>query len=62
MEDIVRIKLLFVAGLAVMSGMVTLLAYVIARLGDAVRTRAGRARPTTATRRVVKNIPVRGTR
>jgi hypothetical protein len=62
MEDIVQLKLLFVAALLVMSGIVTLLAYAIARLGEWFRARAGRARRPTVTRRPVKSIPVRGTR
>ncbi len=62
MEDIVQIKLLFVAALLVMSGIVALLAYAVARLGEWLRARAGRARRPAVTRRPVKNIPVRGTR
>ena len=62
MEDIVHVKLLFVAAVLVMSGIVTLLAYAIARLGDWLRARAGRARRSTGTRRPVKQIPARGTR
>lgn len=62
MEDIVQIRLLFVAGLLVMSVMAGLLAYAGARAGDWLRARAGRARPAGVTRRTVKNVPVRGTR
>lgn len=62
MEDIVHIRLLFVAGLVVMSGVVTLLAYALARLGDRLRARIERARPSTVTRATVKEIAVRGTR
>lgn len=62
MEDIVQIRLLFVAGLLVMSGVVVLLAYAGARVGDWVRGRMELARPTAVRRRPVKNIPVRGTR
>jgi hypothetical protein len=60
MEDIVQIRLLFVAALLVMAGVLTLLAYAIERLGERLRT--GRARASRIGRRTVKHIPVRGTR
>jgi hypothetical protein len=60
MEDIVHIRLLFVAGLLVMAGVLTLLAYTIERIGERVRT--GRARSSSAARRTVKRIPVGETR
>lgn len=58
MEDIVQIRLLFVAGLLVLSGMALILAYVTARLGEWGRVRVGRE----GSRPVIKDIPVRGTR
>ena len=58
MEDIVQIRLLFVAGLLVLSGMALILAYAIARLGEWDRGRVGHARSRPA----IKDIPVRGTR
>jgi hypothetical protein len=58
MEDIVLMKLLFLAGLLVLSGMALIFAYVIARLGEWGRVRVGRAR----SRPTIKDIPVRGTR
>ena len=60
MEDIVQIRLLFVAALLVMAGVLTLLAYAIERLGERLRT--GRARASSTARRTVKHIPVRGAR
>ena len=57
MEDIVLMKLLFLAGLLVLSGMALIFAYVIARLGELGRLRVGRARSRPA----IKDIPVRGT-
>lgn len=62
MEDIVQIRLLFVAGLLVMAGVMVLLAYAIAGAGDWLRACAGRARPAGVTRRTVKSVPARGTR
>jgi hypothetical protein len=58
MEDIVTMKLLFLAGLLVLSGMALIFAYVIARLGEWGRGRVGRA----WSRPAIKDIPVRGTR
>jgi hypothetical protein len=60
MEDIVQIRLLFVAGLLVMAGVLALLAYTIERLGE--RIRIGRVRSSSDARRTVKRIPVGGTR
>ena len=60
MEDIVQIRLLFVAGLLVMAGMLTLLAYTIERLEE--RLRIGRVRSPSAARRPARRIPVGGTR
>ena len=62
MEDIVHIRLLFVAGLLVMSAGMALLAFATARLGDWLQGRAGRTRPYMAARHTVKDIPMRGTR
>ena len=62
MEDIVQIRLLFVVGALVTFGVVVPLAYAIARLTDWLRARAGRARPATVARRIVKEMPARGTR
>jgi hypothetical protein len=62
MEDIVQIRLLFVAGVLVMFGVVAPLAYAVAHLVDWVRARAGRARPATRARRTVNEMPARGTR
>lgn len=58
MEDIVLMKVLFLAGLLVLSGIALGLAYVIARLGEWGRVRVGRVR----SRPTIKDIPVRGTR
>lgn len=58
MEDIVMMKLLFLVGLLVLSGMALIFAYVIARLGEWERVRVDRARSRPA----IKDIPVRGTR
>ncbi|HEY7434994.1 MAG TPA: hypothetical protein VIE41_07630 [Methylomirabilota bacterium] len=58
MEDIVLIRLLFVAGLFGLSGTALVSAYVIARLGRRGRARVGRAVP----RQIMTGIPVRGTR
>lgn len=49
MEDIVLMKVLFVTGLLVLSGMALIFAYVIARLGEWGRVRAAacdRGRPS----------------
>ncbi|HEX9747803.1 MAG TPA: hypothetical protein VGB86_05290 [Methylomirabilota bacterium] len=62
MEDIVHIRLLFVAGLLVMSGVMALLALATLRLGDWLRARAGRTRPAMGARQTAKDIPMRGTR
>ena len=62
MEDIVHIRLLFVAGLLVMSVGMALLAFAPARLGDRLRARAGRPRPAMGARQTAKDIPMRGTR
>jgi len=62
MEDIVHIRLLFVAGLLVMSAGMALLAFATARLGDWLRARAGRTRPAMGARQTAKDIPMRGTR
>jgi hypothetical protein len=58
MEDIVHLRLLFVAGLLVMSGVMAMLAVAIAWLGDWLRARSAGVRP----RYRVKDIPVGGTR
>jgi archaellum component FlaG (FlaF/FlaG flagellin family) len=62
MEDIVQIRLLFVAGLLVMAGVMALLASATVRLGEWLRARAGRTRPPMMARQSGKNIPARGTR
>lgn len=62
MEDIVQIRLLFVVGLLVMAGVMALLASATVRLGDWLRVRAARTRPSMGARQTVKNIPMRGTR
>jgi hypothetical protein len=62
MEDIVQIRLLFVVGLLVMSGVMALLAFAAVRLGDWLRARAGRPRASVDARPTGKNIPMRGTR
>jgi hypothetical protein len=59
MEDIVYMRLLFVAGLLVMSGVMALLALAITWLGEWVRPRSARIHPV---RPRVKDIPVGGTR
>lgn len=59
MEDIVFMRLLFVAGLLLMSGVMALLALATTWLGDRVRARAARVQPA---RPRVKRIPVGGTR
>jgi len=59
MEDIVYMRLLFVAGLLVMSGVMATLALAIAQLGDWVRARSVRVRPA---RHRVEDIPVGGPR
>jgi hypothetical protein len=62
MEDIVHIRLLFVAGLLGMAGVMALLASAAARFGEWLRARAGRARPSVVIRQTGKDIPMRGTR
>ena len=62
MEDIVQIRIVFVAGLLVMSGVLAVLASATVRLGEWLRARAGRARPAMGARQAVKDIPMRGTR
>jgi hypothetical protein len=62
MEDIVQIKLLFVAGVLGMAGVMALLATAVVRLGEWLRARAGRPRPSVVVRQTGKNIPARGTR
>lgn len=62
MEDIVQIRIVFVVGLLVMSGVLALLASATVRLGDWVRAPAGRTRPYMGARHTVKDIPMRGTR
>jgi archaellum component FlaG (FlaF/FlaG flagellin family) len=62
MEDIVQIRLLFVVGLLVASGVMALLASATVRLGDRLRVRARRTRPSMGARQTVKDIPMRGTR
>jgi len=62
MEDIVQIRIVFVAGLLVMAGVLALLAFATVRLGDWLRVRAGRTRPCMAARHPGKDIPMRGTR
>lgn len=62
MEDIVHIRLLFVAGLLVMAGVMALLAFAAARLGDWLRARGRRTRPSMGARQTVTDIPVKGTR
>ncbi len=59
MEDIVYMRLLFVAGLLVMSGVMALLALAIGSLGEWVRGRSARVQPV---RPRVNDIPVGGTR
>lgn len=59
MEDIVYMRLLFVAGLLVMSGVMALLAVAVAWLEEWVRARSARIQPV---RPRVKDIPVGGTR
>ena len=60
MEDIVFMRLLFVAGLLLMSGVMALLALAITWLGEEwVRARSAPVRPA---RPRVKRIPVGGTR
>jgi len=60
MEDIAYMRLLFVAGLLVMSGVMALLALAITWLGEEwVRARSERIQPA---RPRVKDIPVGGTR
>ena len=59
MEDIVYMRLLFVAGLLVMSGVMALLALAITWFGESVRARSARIHPV---RPRVKDIPVGGTR
>jgi hypothetical protein len=59
MEDIVYMRLLFVAGLLVMAGVMVLLALAIVSLGEWVRARSARVQPV---RPRVKDIPVGGTR
>ena len=59
MEDIVYMRLLFVAGLLVMSGVMALFALAITWLGEWVRARSARIQPA---RPRVKDIPVGGTR
>jgi hypothetical protein len=62
MEDIVQIKLLFVAGVLGMAGVMALLATAVVRLGEWLRARAGRPRSSVVVRQTGKNIPARGTR
>jgi hypothetical protein len=62
MEDIVQIRLLFVVGLLVMFGVMALLAFATVWLGDWLRARAGRPRPSVGARPTGKGIPMRGTR
>jgi hypothetical protein len=63
MEDIVQIRLLFVAGLLALSGMLGFVAYAIGRWSDRFRARgAERGRPEAVRRPTVKNVPLRGTR
>jgi hypothetical protein len=59
MEHIVYMRLLFVAGLLVMSGVMALLALAIAWLGEWGRARSARVQPV---RPRVTDIPVGGTR
>ena len=58
MEDIVLMRLLFLAGLLVLSGMALIFAYAVVRRGEWGRVRVGHARSRPA----IKDIPVRGTR
>jgi len=62
MEDIVQIRLVFVVGLLVMAGVMALLVSATVRLGDWLRARAGRTRPSMGARQTVKDIPMRGAR
>jgi hypothetical protein len=62
MEDIVQIRIGFVVGLLVMAGVLALLASATVRLGDWLRARAGRTRPSMGARQTVKDIPMRGAR
>ena len=59
MEDIVHMRLLFVAGVLLMSGVMATLALAITRLGDWGRARSAHVRPA---RHGVKDMPVGGTR
>lgn len=59
MQDIIWIKLLFVAGLLVMSGVLALLAYGIVRLEERQEARGRAVRPP---QRSMKNMPLGGTR
>ena len=59
MEDIVYMRLLFGAGLLVMSGVMALLALAITWLGNWARARSAPVQPA---RPRVKRIPVGGTR
>ena len=56
MEDIVQIRIVFVVGLLVMAGVLALLAFATVRLGDWLRARAGRTRPSMGARQTVKNM------
>jgi len=62
MEDIIHMRLLFVAGVLGMAGVMALLATAVVRLRDWVRARAERPRPSVVVRQAGKNIPARGTR
>jgi hypothetical protein len=48
--------------LLVMFGVMALLAFATAWLGDRLRARAGRPRPSVGARPTGKGIPMRGTR
>ena len=62
MDEMVLIKVLFLAGLLALSGVTLLLAHAIGRLGEWRDARTGRARPARVERQTVKQVPARGTR
>ncbi|HSL47507.1 MAG TPA: hypothetical protein VK878_00480 [Candidatus Deferrimicrobiaceae bacterium] len=62
MDEMVLIKVLFLAGLLALSGVMLLLAHAIGRLGEWRDARTGRARPARVERQSVKQVPARGTR
>jgi len=60
MEDIVQIRLMFVAGVLAIGGVTALLSYAIGELQSRLAARDGRS--TITARRRVKDTPLRGTR